>query len=107
MAWLAGLLVGAALEGDGLGDAEVLPVPVGDGEGLGDELGDGEVLGFGLGELLELADGEGLADPDVLQLGDGDADGPTPELVTPPGLVREPDLPDGAAPPPLSPAPTW
>jgi hypothetical protein len=73
-------LVGAAVDGEPVGDGVPVPVEVPDGEGLGDELGDGDVLGLGLAEGDLLCAGE----PDV-QLGEGEGEpgtvGPIPALT--------------------------
>ena len=106
-AWLAGLLVGAAVVGDGLDVGEVAVLEgVGVEVGLGDELGDvDDGLGLVVGEPLGLADDEGLTDGNgLVQLGCGDFDVPPPGPVAPPGPVYVPDF-DAPGPPPPPPPP--
>jgi hypothetical protein len=60
-----GLVVGAEVDGESLGDGVPLPVSVGDGDGLGDVLGDEDLLGDGLDEPVGLDDADelGAAEP--------------------------------------------
>jgi hypothetical protein len=82
-------LVGAAVDGEPVGDGVPVPVEVPDGEGLGDELGDGDVLGLGLAEPLGLGEGDLLCAGELdVQLGEGEGEPGTVGPIPAPTLER-------------------